>query len=197
MTPRQRDHSLQVCSKGHTVDVCKIRYREGGTHRTALPRGAAARLSGLSPPSHIPTDHIGGPGPPAGARGPLFIFRKIHLYGKSKKSTHGHTTQTPTCTNFQSTACARPRQRTRARLQRLHEQQQRTPHALMAPARATTGHPHAATAPARATTAHPHALMAPAHTPTAPARATTARPRALVAPARTATACATGYRLGA
>jgi hypothetical protein len=33
-------------------------------------------------------------------RGPLFIFRKIHLYGKTKKSTHGHQTTKPFCTHF-------------------------------------------------------------------------------------------------
>jgi hypothetical protein len=33
-------------------------------------------------------------------RGPLFIFRKIHLYGKTKKSTHGHQTTKPFCTLF-------------------------------------------------------------------------------------------------
>jgi hypothetical protein len=32
---------------------------------------------------------------PDRARGPLFIFRKIHLYGKTKKSTHGHQTAKP------------------------------------------------------------------------------------------------------
>ena len=37
---------------------------------------------------------------PGTARGPRFIFRKIHLYGKTKKSTHGHQTTLPKCTNF-------------------------------------------------------------------------------------------------
>jgi hypothetical protein len=33
-------------------------------------------------------------------RGPLFIFRKIHVFGKKKKSTHGHQTTKPFCTHF-------------------------------------------------------------------------------------------------
>ena len=36
---------------------------------------------------------------PDRARGPLLIFRKIHLYGKTKKSTHGHQTTKPFCTH--------------------------------------------------------------------------------------------------
>ena len=38
---------------------------------------------------------------PGRVRGPLFIFRKIHLYGKTKKSTHGHQTTKPSCTHFE------------------------------------------------------------------------------------------------
>ena len=30
------------------------------------------------------------------ARGRIPIFRKIHLYGKTAKSTHGHTKKKPT-----------------------------------------------------------------------------------------------------
>lgn len=37
---------------------------------------------------------------PDRARGPLLIFRKIRLYGKTKKSTHGHQTAKPFCTHF-------------------------------------------------------------------------------------------------
>ncbi|KAJ6437672.1 hypothetical protein O9K51_09500 [Purpureocillium lavendulum] len=37
----------------------------------------------------VPTDPIGGAATLPAARGPLSIFRKIHLYAKSKKSTHG------------------------------------------------------------------------------------------------------------
>jgi hypothetical protein len=36
---------------------------------------------------------------PDRVRGLLFIFRKIHLYGKTKKSTHGHQTTKPFCTH--------------------------------------------------------------------------------------------------
>ena len=80
--------------------------REGGTRRR-LPFGGppAVRASFRLPPSRRPSDPIGGPRTPTGARGPLFIFRKIHLYGKTKKSTHGRTTPTPTP--------ARPRHRRR------------------------------------------------------------------------------------
>jgi len=54
----------------------------------------------LSPPSHIPTDGLLVGRTPGRARGPLFIFRKIHLYGKTKKSTHGHQTAKPFRTHF-------------------------------------------------------------------------------------------------
>lgn len=49
---------------------------------------------------HIPTDQLPVRGTPDGARAPLFIFRKIHLYGETKKSTHGHRTQKPHCTHL-------------------------------------------------------------------------------------------------
>jgi hypothetical protein len=52
------------------------------------------------PPSHIPTDGLLVGRTPGIARGPLFIFRKIHLYGKTKKSTHGHQTAKPFRTHF-------------------------------------------------------------------------------------------------
>lgn len=48
---------------------------------------------------HIPTDQLPVRGTPDGARAPLFIFRKIHLYGETKKSTHGHQDQIPYCTH--------------------------------------------------------------------------------------------------
>jgi hypothetical protein len=51
-------------------------------------------------PSHIPSDGLLVGRTPDRARGPLFIFRKIHLYGKTKKSTHGHQTAKPFCTHF-------------------------------------------------------------------------------------------------
>jgi hypothetical protein len=46
-------------------------------------------------PSHIPSDPLLGQTTPRPLPGPLLTFRKIHLYGKTKKSTHGHTTATP------------------------------------------------------------------------------------------------------
>lgn len=52
------------------------------------------------PPSHIPSDGLLVGRTPERARGPLSIFRKIHLYGKTKKSTHGHQTTKPFCTHF-------------------------------------------------------------------------------------------------
>ena len=41
------------------------------------------------------------------ARGPIPIFRKIHLYGKSAKSTHGHTNEKPTWPGFSDLALFR------------------------------------------------------------------------------------------
>jgi len=51
-------------------------------------------------PSHIPSETVLVGRTPELPRGPLFIFRKIHLYGKTKKSTHGHQTTKPFCTLF-------------------------------------------------------------------------------------------------
>jgi hypothetical protein len=42
------------------------------------------------------------------ARGRIPIFRKIHLYGKSVKSTHGHTKKKPTQPFFSDLAIFRP-----------------------------------------------------------------------------------------
>jgi hypothetical protein len=41
------------------------------------------------------------------ARGRIPIFRKIHLYGKSAKSTHGHTKKKPTQPFFSDLAVFR------------------------------------------------------------------------------------------
>jgi hypothetical protein len=91
------------------VGVCKIWYGEGGT-RQSLPCGGppAVRAPFRLPPSHIPADPNGGRATPPGARGPLFIFRKIILYGETKKSTHGHTTRTPTRTGARSCRSSLP-----------------------------------------------------------------------------------------
>jgi hypothetical protein len=58
-----------------------------------LPEGACRQLS--AGPSHSPTDPTDGLKMPHPVRCPNFFFRKINLYGKTKKSTHGHTTPRP------------------------------------------------------------------------------------------------------
>ena len=99
----------QASPERHSVGVCKIWYRIWVDDRCppeTPPRAlglcwfapAARSAFRLAPPPHIPYDPIDDPTLPAGARGPLFIFRKIHLYGKTKKSTHGHTNDIPTRT---------------------------------------------------------------------------------------------------
>ena len=55
-------------------------------------------------PSHIPSETVLVGRTPGLPRGPLFIFRKIHLYGKSVKSTHGHTKKKPTQPFFRDLA---------------------------------------------------------------------------------------------
>jgi hypothetical protein len=42
-------------------------------------------------PSYLPPADQRAKSTPHGLRGPISIFRKIHLYGKTKKSTHGRT----------------------------------------------------------------------------------------------------------
>ena len=71
-----------------------------GTERDAPP--LCPTLSGRAalPPSHIPSETVLVGRTPEPARGPLFIFRKILNYGKTKKSTHGHQTTLPFCTHF-------------------------------------------------------------------------------------------------
>jgi len=78
------------------VEVCKIRY--GEVCSSGLPSPFQARPDLL--PSHIPSETVLVGRTPEPSRGPLFIFRKIHLYGKTKKSTHGHQTTKPFCTHF-------------------------------------------------------------------------------------------------
>ena len=50
--------------------------------------------------SHRSCGHQTAARTPRRVRAPLFGFRKIHLYGKSKKSTHGHQTQIQICSTF-------------------------------------------------------------------------------------------------
>lgn len=82
--------------------------RLSGPLRAPVARDRLFRQQGCSasgcppaslPPSHIPSDGLLVGCTPARLRGPLFLFRKIHLYGKTKKSTHGHQTTKPSCTH--------------------------------------------------------------------------------------------------
>ncbi len=63
--------------------------------RGDLPPGAAPSGPQSLPP-HRRTGGVGGAATPPRARGPLSASRKIHLYGETKKSTHGHPAQPPT-----------------------------------------------------------------------------------------------------
>src|ERR1700753_2281518 len=83
----------QASPERHSVGIGKIWY---GIWVIGAPQRPGVPLD--TPPPHIPSDPIDDPTLPPGARGPLFIFRKIHLYGKTKKSTHGHTNEKPICT---------------------------------------------------------------------------------------------------
>lgn len=107
MTDRERDLSLQACSKGHVIRK-PTRY---GTKRFESEKGAissrrrrrfhARRPDCLfCPPSHSPSGQFCGVGRQNWVRGRIPIFRKIHLYGKSAKSTHGHQTARPISTFF-------------------------------------------------------------------------------------------------
>jgi len=49
---------------------------------------------------HVPTGGVLVGPTPDRARARVNGFRKIHLYGKTKKSTHGHTNPKPFCTRF-------------------------------------------------------------------------------------------------
>jgi hypothetical protein len=57
---------------------------------------------------------MGGVGRQNWARGRIPIFRKIHLYGKSAKSTHGHTNGKPNQPVFSHLAFFLPLPRRRA-----------------------------------------------------------------------------------
>lgn len=46
-------------------------------------------IARLATRSHIPSELSGGAPPSPDTRWPLLVFRKIHLYGNFKKSTHG------------------------------------------------------------------------------------------------------------
>ena len=82
-------------ARSGTVGVAPVRAPLRGCS-VALAVSSRRRFA----PSHIPTDGLFVGRTPDRARGPLFAFRKIHLYGKTKKSTHGHQTAKPFCTHF-------------------------------------------------------------------------------------------------
>jgi hypothetical protein len=96
VTPdRWRGRSLQACSKGRD-NLKSARY--GTFDRSGWnPPAAAFQLLPLGFPlsSRRSSDQMGGVGRRFWARGPIRIFRKIRLYGKSVKSTHGHTKKKP------------------------------------------------------------------------------------------------------
>jgi hypothetical protein len=96
VTPyRWRGRSLRACSKGRD-NLKSARY--GTVDRSGWnPPAAAFQLlpSGFPLSSRRSSDQMGGVGRQVWARGPIPIFRKIHLYGKSVKSTHGHTKKKP------------------------------------------------------------------------------------------------------
>lgn len=104
--PVQR--ATQWSSARYGTSKCSRSRRLTGPPRSPVardqPPGGSAGLSanGLPsaslPPSHLPTDGLLVGCTPAGPRGPLLIFRKIHLYGRTKKSTHGHQTMRPSRT---------------------------------------------------------------------------------------------------
>ena len=87
LKPVQRDTISWESARYGTVD------RSGWNLAGRRPFGLFPSFS-LS--SRRPCDPMGGLGRQPWARGPIPIFRKIHLYGKSKKSTHGHTKKKPT-----------------------------------------------------------------------------------------------------
>src|SRR6478735_4929412 len=66
----------------------------GLLQRLRLSPSAPAPLSHRCTDPHLPSCT------PRSAPGPLLIFRKIHLYGKSKKSTHDHQTARPIYMTF-------------------------------------------------------------------------------------------------
>lgn len=106
--PVQRDTQWKSARSGTLIGFRGV-FRD---RWSSLKRPIEARCSGLrlctSPrralfffvPSYIPTDRLLVESSPDPARAPLFFFRKIHLYGKTKKSTHGHQNQKPYCTHF-------------------------------------------------------------------------------------------------
>lgn len=100
-TDRWRGRSLRACSKGRD-NLKSARYGTGEGRLVPAGRRLSAASFGFSPSSRRPSDQMGGVGRQLWARGPIPIFRKIHLYGKSVKSTHGHTKKNQTSQIFQT-----------------------------------------------------------------------------------------------
>jgi hypothetical protein len=76
----------------------KVRFDSEQSHYPTVSSRAAAA------PPHILTDPLLAQSTPHGPRVPLLNFRKIPLYGKTKKSTHDHTNHLPFRTTFGSRA---------------------------------------------------------------------------------------------
>ena len=73
----------------------KIRYSGSVAPQAAAGTPFQACPSGCFAPSHIPSDGLSPRSPPHRARARGLFFRKIHLYGFLKKSTHGRTAPRP------------------------------------------------------------------------------------------------------
>lgn len=76
----------------------KIRYSGSVAPQAAAGTPFQACPSSCFAPSHIPSDGLSPRSPPHRARARGLFFRKIHLYGFSKKSTHGRTALIPSRT---------------------------------------------------------------------------------------------------
>lgn len=76
----------------------KIRYSGSVAPQAAAGTPFQACPSGCFAPSHIPSDGLSPRSPPHRARARGLFFRKIHLYGFLKKSTHGRTALIPSRT---------------------------------------------------------------------------------------------------
>jgi hypothetical protein len=77
---------------------CDCVWAPAGPFPGCAARTHLQRLGGAAP--HIPSGGVVVARSPESARPPLFIFAGRVLYGKTKKSTHGHTNVNPFCTRF-------------------------------------------------------------------------------------------------
>ena len=78
----------------------KVQMVESGSLVPLVPAWCGPLGLAFGCPSHIPTEGLLVGPTPDRARARVNVFRKIHLYGKTKKSTHGHTNPKPFCTRF-------------------------------------------------------------------------------------------------